>query len=1093
MFQRIFFSSALALHLAEPACAATKSWLAPASGGDRRWSVGSNWGSTAPVNGDSLIFNEKSDTTFQDECTNNISNLQLGSILFNGTDRAVPDLFGNAVTLSGGISENVSFWGASVGIAVTLGASQTFESLTDGHLDLTNVNVGVHTLALDTRLSSSRISMFGRISGSGRIEVRGPGSVSFDAPQTNTFSGLVQVLEGGRLSLRADNAGTGVPSIIGDLIVGNGLTAGEVSVFNDHQIDGDVILNPGADLVLAAFDTLPSLTLIDASVLIFPEKFLGLGGPLTAGGTTNSTIRGPISLGSASRNIVVSNNVELRLDGPISGVNLSLNRPGLIKGGEGTLLLLSNNTFAGNVSINAGRVIAAEPLSLGTPTSEIISIVTGATVVAPGGELLLSAVSITNELLTLATTNGGLSSTGDCTWAGTISVTTNAPFNVSNSTLTISGSIIGAGGIVKRGAGTLALTGTNANGFTGLTRHEAGLLLLNKTTGLVALPGDLQVGNAAGGANADILRVQAAEQIADTANVTLTSSGQLDLNAAETIGSISGVGQVRLDGGELTFGGNGTDESLGATIVGTFGLTKIGAGIQTFSGVNTYTGLTRVLAGTLRINGAQPQSPVNVIGATLEGTGTVGHITSNGRIDPGSGGRGLLTCSNLVFQAGGSLAIEIGGSVPGAGHDQIAVRGTVQLANSLLQPTLTSGFLPASGDTFVILNNDGADAVSGTFSGVANNAFISIGPGLRFQVRYNGGDGNDIALTFTNETVVAKSLFVSTGNGNGRLDPNECNLLGGSISNQTGQALANVNVEFMPLSGGLAISHPIITFPSLPANTLTPLPLTAVISAASNLVCGSTVRISMVLRQNGVLISSTPLDFIVGSGGAGGCTDGGGICTYCPDVVLHGSLRNGDLIQIGTVDEDGSESTCGDEGNCPGIILSGARLADVLTFQNGSRAACIKVQLANLCSDSDSSLFVSAYESAFNPGNLCSRYLADIGTAVAGGKTGLFNFRVDANATFVITVNEFKTGLTCADYRLTVTGGDCRPRLSIREIASANVRVSWPNAGAEWRPQTAASLNNWSNLTVTPTNAAGTFFFDISGGQTSRFFRLRAP
>jgi len=169
--------------LLQAASAATKSWLAPAFGGDRRWSVGANWGSTAPVNGDNLIFNQKSDTTFQDACTNNLAGLQLGSLLFNGTDNAVPDLYGNGVTLSAGISESVSFWGASVGLPVTLSANQTFESLLDGHLGLSNVNVSAHSLILNTRLSSSRITIRGRLSGSGSIDLSGPGTVTFDAPR----------------------------------------------------------------------------------------------------------------------------------------------------------------------------------------------------------------------------------------------------------------------------------------------------------------------------------------------------------------------------------------------------------------------------------------------------------------------------------------------------------------------------------------------------------------------------------------------------------------------------------------------------------------------------------------------------------------------------------------------------------------------------------------------------------------------------------------------------------------------------------------------------------------------------------------------
>jgi len=1092
--RRLFVSASLALLLTAPAFAATKNWLAPAFGGDRRWSVGTNWGTTVPVNGDSLVFNEKSDTTFQDDSTNNLSSLQLGSILFNGPNNSVPDIWGNGVTLSGGISESVSFWGAKFFCPVTLSANQTFESLLDGHLDVTNVNVNAHILTLSTRLNSSRISMDGRISGSGTIIITGPGDVTFNSTLTNIFSGLTRV-DSGRLNLSADNSGVGVPSVSGPLVVGNGVDAAIVSLTQDNQIEGDVTLRPGAKLQLnGAIDTIPSLTLIDGDVLIFSGGLLALAGPVNVGGTSNSTIRGDLSLGLNSRTFNISNNVTLRLQSDVSGVNLSLNRPGITKEGPGTLLLLSNCTYAGNMVVNDGRVVATTPRSLGAESGAIASIQIGRTFVNEGGELLLGTVNITNEVLLLNGTTGGLSTTGACKWAGSIALTTNAPFNISNSTFTVDGVISGNGGFLKREAGTLALGGATANTFTGPVQHGAGVMLLSKPAGVTAISGSsMIVGDGVGGANADIVRVQNAEQISDSTSVQLLSSGQLDLNAAETVASVGGSGQIRLDGGELTFGGDGVSATMSGTIVGTFGLTKIGAGIQTFSGPNTYTGSTRVLAGTLRVNGTQPQSPINVIGATLEGTGTVGHLTSNGRIAPGSGGRGILTCSNLTFQAGASFAVEIGGLSPGSGHDQLSVRGTVQLGNAVLMPTLSPGFLPATGDTFVILNNDGADAISGTFSGLPNNAFVSVGPGLKFQVRYNGGDGNDVSLTFVNETVVAGPAFLSAGNGNSRLDPNECSLLGGSISNQTGQALANVSVEFMPVSGGVNISHPIINFPSLPANAVTPIPPVTVVSVASSVVCGSSVRIAMVLRQHGVLINSTSLGFVVGSGGIGGCTDGGGICDYCPDVVIDGSLLTGDLVQIGTLKDDGSASKCGDEKVCPGFSTTGARLVDSLVFKNGPLTACVTVQLENLCPDANSALFAAAYLGRFNPSNLCSGYFADIGDAVVGGKTGEFGFKLGANETFVLTVNEFKTGLTCTDYRLTVSGGECRPRLSIQDIAGPNVRVSWPNSGAEWQPQASDKLNSWSNLPITPTNASGKFFFDISGGQTSRFFRLRQP
>src|SRR5689334_7844347 len=110
--QRIFFSFVF-LFLGTSAFAANHFWNAPAFGGDRRWSVVGNWSGGVPTAGGTLFFNDRSDGTFQDECTNNIAGLQLNNIVFNAASaNAVPDIYGNGITLSGGISENISFWGA---------------------------------------------------------------------------------------------------------------------------------------------------------------------------------------------------------------------------------------------------------------------------------------------------------------------------------------------------------------------------------------------------------------------------------------------------------------------------------------------------------------------------------------------------------------------------------------------------------------------------------------------------------------------------------------------------------------------------------------------------------------------------------------------------------------------------------------------------------------------------------------------------------------------------------------------------------------------------------------------------------------------
>src|SRR5262249_35233098 len=87
--------------------------------------------------------------------------------------------------------------------------------------------------------------------------------------------------------------------------------------------------------------------------------------------------------------------------------------------------------------------------------------------------------------------------------------------------------------------------------------------------------------------------------------------------------------------------------------------------------------------------------------------------------------------------------VELNGTVPGSGYDQVNVNGTVNLSNSVLR--LLVGFTPAVGNSFTIINNDGADAVLGTFSGLPEGAVFT-NNGALFNILYTGGDGNDVVI-----------------------------------------------------------------------------------------------------------------------------------------------------------------------------------------------------------------------------------------------------------------------------------------------------------------------------------------------------------
>src|SRR6202044_3450652 len=78
------------------------------------------------------------------------------------------------------------------------------------------------------------------------------------------------------------------------------------------------------------------------------------------------------------------------------------------------------------------------------------------------------------------------------------------------------------------------------------------------------------------------------------------------------------------------------------------------------------------------------------------------------------------------------------------------VTGSVTLAGALLDIN-TLAFVPAIGDTFTIINNQGTDPISGTFFGLPQGATFtaddSLGNPENLQISYTGGTGNDVTLS----------------------------------------------------------------------------------------------------------------------------------------------------------------------------------------------------------------------------------------------------------------------------------------------------------------------------------------------------------
>jgi hypothetical protein len=77
----------------------------------------------------------------------------------------------------------------------------------------------------------------------------------------------------------------------------------------------------------------------------------------------------------------------------------------------------------------------------------------------------------------------------------------------------------------------------------------------------------------------------------------------------------------------------------------------------------------------------------------------------------------------------------------------MTVVGTVDLGSATtLNVSRLASFAPKVNDTFAIIVNDGTDAVTGTFAGLANGDSFTVA-GYTYQINYDAGvDGNDVLL-----------------------------------------------------------------------------------------------------------------------------------------------------------------------------------------------------------------------------------------------------------------------------------------------------------------------------------------------------------
>ncbi len=613
-----------------------------------------------------------------------------------------------ALTLSGAMD----LGGAMRQITVN-NAADTISGVISGTGGITKSGTGALTLSGantytgGTTLSSGTLLL-------GDDAALGTGSLALDggtlASSSTTARTLANnIVVGGNVILGRASGGTGALTLSGAMDLGGAMR--QITVNNAADTISGVISGTGGitkagtgALTLSGANTYSGGTTVNAGkIVVDSDGNLGdASGQLTFGGGGTLQITNGFT---SARNVTLNggggafdtNGNDLTMLGNMTGTGA------LTKTGDGALTLSGTNTYTGATTINGGILRAGVNNALSTTTAVTLANTAGA------------GLDLNNFDQTIGSLAGGGTTGGNITLGSGTLTAGNA------SSTTYAGIISGTGGFVKKGTGTLTLTG--ANTYSGGTTVSAGNLQGDSTSiqGNITNNARVIFNQAAEGVYSDdmtgtggitkagvgtltlsgantytgttiisagILRSGVTNALGTATAVTLanTAGAGLDLNNFDqTIGSLAGGGTT---GGNITLGsgrltaGNSSSTTYAGAISGTGGLVKTGTGTLTLTGANTYTGGTTVSTGGITGNSTSLQGSITnnalvTFNQTAAGTYS-GDMTGTGALT--KTGAGALTLSGTNTYAG-NTTISAGILRAGA-NNALSTTTAVTLANT---------------------------------------------------------------------------------------------------------------------------------------------------------------------------------------------------------------------------------------------------------------------------------------------------------------------------------------------------------------------------------------------------------------------------
>lgn len=508
--------------------------------------------------------------------------------------------------------------------------------------------------------------------------------------QSSTFSGVIQD-GGGTISLA--KTGTGILTLSGANTYSGAttVTAGTIKIGNTLAIPsgsgkGNVALTGSLDL---------------------NGYNINLNG-LSGGGGISSTAAGNLTLtvGDANQTSAYSGIIA-------NGTATTL---GLTKIGTGTLTLSGASTYTGNTNISAGtlKLAGTNALPNGSGKGDVF-IDTGA------------FLDIGGSTAAKATING-LTGTGTITNSGAAGGFTVGSNNVTSTFNGIIQDGTGATGITKTGTGTLTLTPSTDNAFTG---------------GVTVSGGILQAGNS------NALNSAGTNTVTFSSSVVAGTKLQLNGNNIKIAGLASGsttgspvVENASATASTLTIQNASTFTYAGVIQDGTgggaFSLVKDGVGTQILTGTNLYTGGTTINGGILSINKDAALGATS--GALTIGAGKLQFTSANGS-----------TIRNIVLNnAASTILVDPGityaesGIISGSGTLNKEGTGIFQITGSA--NTYTGGTTITAG--LVDVTTTAVGTPLGANSGT-NNVAVNAGGNLSLSSTNNKGSSQTITVTST--------------------------------------------------------------------------------------------------------------------------------------------------------------------------------------------------------------------------------------------------------------------------------------------------------------------------------------------------------